>query len=146
MKSQIIAVALLATVGVFSSFVTDGAQVSKIDGMQGVKLDTLTMPAEANNIHVVKLSSDVHSSQFVVFVRQFVPAHKHMSHSESVYVLAGEGEFTMDGKTMAISPGHFVYIPQGVAHSVVTTSKTPLKVLSVQAPQFFGKDRVPVKD
>lgn len=111
-------------------------------GEAGVFLKQVTMPADTDNIFVQPLSSDKHSSQSVVFVRKLVPTHKHLYHSESVYVLSGEGELSLNGKVSKISAGHFIYIPQGAAHGVKTTSKEPLKVLSVQAPEFFGKDRV----
>lgn len=108
-------------------------------------IQQITIPDEVENIHVVKLSSDKHATDFVVFVKKHVPAHRHLHHSETVYVIEGSGVFTMGDEKMNIGPGHYVKIPEGVAHSVVTTSKIPLKVLSVQAPEFFGKDRVMVK-
>lgn len=153
MKAQILMVTVLLLAGLGGSFDvrcnTNKSAPSKIDAVgnsseAGIYLDTVKMPEETVNIYVHKLSTDKHSSQFVVFVRKFVPTHIHQHHSESVYVLSGEGEFNLNGKISKISAGHFIYIPEGVVHGVKTTSKEPLKVLSVQAPEFFGKDRVPV--
>ena len=144
MKARILILILTLVFGGGFGFVAK-AGVKPAGSEAGVYIDSIKMPEDTENIYVKKLSTDKHSSQFVVFVRKFVPLHKHMHHSESVYVLSGEGEFTLDGKMTRISAGHFVYIPEGVAHGVKTTSKEPLKVLSVQAPEFFGKDRVPVK-
>ena len=107
-------------------------------------LSEVKMPVDKDNIHVMKLGSDQHSSDFVVFVRKNVPPHKHVTHSESVYVIEGTGIFELNGEKINIGPGHYVKIPQGVVHSVTVTSEIPMKVLSVQAPEFFGKDRVPV--
>ncbi|NQZ08219.1 MAG: cupin domain-containing protein [Algicola sp.] len=128
----------------------DQIEDSAHDSAQGKSkqlfLSEVKMPVDKDNIHVVKLGSDQHSSDFLVFVRKNVPPHKHVTHSESVYVIEGTGIFELNGKKINIGPGHYVKIPQGVVHSVTVTSDIPLKALSVQAPEFFGKDRVPVKN
>lgn len=108
-------------------------------------LSDIKMPPETENVYVHKLAEDESASDFVVFVKKRVPPHKHMTHTETVYVLEGTGIFEMGGKKIKIAPGHYVKIPKGVVHSVTVTSKIPLKALSIQAPQFFGKDRVWVK-
>ena len=143
MKAKILILTIFLIVGFIGSF--DAYSTDTLsDGKSGVYINSIKMPENTENIYVHKLSTDKHSSQFVVFVRQFVPTHKHEHHSESVYVLSGEGEFNLNGQVSKISSGHFIYIPEGAVHGVKTTSKEPLKVLSVQAPEFFGKDRVPV--
>lgn len=105
-------------------------------------LSEVKMPEDTENIYVHKLAEDEHASDFVVFIKKRVPPHKHLTHTETVYVIEGKGVFQMDGQKINIAPGHYVKIPQGVVHSVEVTSKQPLKVLSIQAPQFFGKDRI----
>ena len=57
-------------------------------------------------------------------------------------VLEGTGDMYLGGKTFKISKGDHLIIPPNTAHAVITTSKTPLKVLSVQSPQFLGNDRI----
>lgn len=99
-----------------------------------------------DNIEVIALGSDDNSSQFVIFVRDEVKAHKHVSHSESIYVIAGQATMRLGDKKFAIKPGDFVQVPQGVVHAVEVTSATPLQVLSVQAPKFDGSDRIWVSD
>jgi len=37
-------------------------------------------------------------------------------------------------------------VPPNTAHAVVTTSPKPLKVLSVQSPQFLGQDRIVIEE
>lgn len=44
-----------------------------------------------------------------------VPEHKHV-HEQWTHVLAGELEFTLDGKTMVLKPGMAVHIPSEVPH------------------------------
>lgn len=99
-------------------------------------------PADLENIHVQKLSTDQHSTDFIIFVKKSVPLHKHEYHTETLYILEGQGDFTMGNDTMVISAGDYIRIPEGVPHAVTVTSDVPLKVLSVQAPEFLGKDRV----
>ncbi len=99
-------------------------------------------PEELKNIKVIKLSSDIHSSNFLIFVKKSVPAHRHLKHSESIYVVSGEGLFRIEENTFSIQAGDFINIPEGKIHAVEVTSAEPLKVLSNQAPEFLGQDRV----
>ena len=107
-------------------------------------LAEITAPADLENIHVTKVASDKNATDFVIFVKKQVPLHKHVSHSESILVLEGTGIFQLGEKTLAIGPGDYVKVPEGTAHSLRVTSAIPLKALSIQAPEFFGKDRVSV--
>ena len=109
-----------------------------------MSLAEIIAPADLENIHVVKVASDKNASDFVVFVKQQVPLHKHVSHSESIFVLEGTGTFRLGDKTLSIGPGDYVKVPEGTPHSLKVTSTIPLKALSIQAPEFFGKDRVSV--
>jgi quercetin dioxygenase-like cupin family protein len=93
----------------------------------------------------VKLASDKNSSNFLIFIKNSVAAHRHLTHSESIYVISGEANFTLGDSTMKITQGDFIQIPEGTIHAVEVTSGSPLKVLSNQAPEFLGKDRVYVK-
>lgn len=95
-----------------------------------------------DNIYVKKLSSDERSSCFLIWVKEEVLAHKHEKHSECVYVLEGEAEMTINGEVSKVKAGDFIYIPLYAVHAVKVLSETPVKVLSIQAPEFLGKDRV----
>ena len=105
-------------------------------------LDTIKAPDVYDNIFVRKLYSDSLASSFVIFIKNEVKAHKHVSHSEHVYILDGEGEMTVADKKFKIKKGDMVFIPKGTIHSLKVMSSSPVKVLSVQAPMFDGKDRV----
>jgi mannose-6-phosphate isomerase-like protein (cupin superfamily) len=41
-----------------------------------------------------------------------------------------------------IKKGDVIFVPKGTGHSVVKKGKKALKVISVQAPFFDGKDRI----
>ena len=45
---------------------------------------------------------------------------------------------------MEIVAGDYIRVAKGTPHAVKVLSSTPLKIISVQAPEFFGKDRVKV--
>jgi mannose-6-phosphate isomerase-like protein (cupin superfamily) len=105
-------------------------------------LDTIKAPAKFENIYSRVLHSDSLASSFVIFIKNEVKPHKHAEHSEQVLILEGNGEMTMGDKTFKVKRGDLIYIPKGTFHSVKTMSKMPLKVLSVQAPYFDGKDRI----
>lgn len=98
--------------------------------------------AEFDNVHVKKIHTDGVSTTFVIWVIDGVKSHKHEAHTEQLYVLEGGGEMKVDDLQFVIKPGQWVLIPMGSWHSVKVTSGVPLKVLSFQAPEFQGKDRI----
>jgi mannose-6-phosphate isomerase-like protein (cupin superfamily) len=97
---------------------------------------------EYDNILVKNLYSDAKASYFVIWIKKEVKSHKHLKHTESIIVLDGEGEMTVGKKKFDIKQGDHFTIPENTFHSVIVTSKNPLKVVSVQAPEFHGKDRI----
>ncbi|GJM04385.1 MAG: hypothetical protein DHS20C09_03760 [marine bacterium B5-7] len=109
-----------------------------------IVLSDIQAPETLENVHVVKLASDTHSTDFVIFVKNTVPLHKHVEHSETIYVLEGKGLFQLGDQSMEIVAGDYIRVPKGMPHAVKVLSSIPLKIISVQAPEFFGKDRVKV--
>ena len=105
-------------------------------------LDTIKAPGNYDNIYSRAIASDSLASSFVIFIKKEVKKHKHVSHSEHVYILEGEGEMLLDQKVFKVKKGDIVFIPENTAHSLKTLSKEPVKVLSVQSPFFDGKDRI----
>ncbi len=95
-----------------------------------------------DNIHIQKLDTDSNSTSFVIWIKKSVKSHKHEHHSEVLYIIEGEGKMTIGNKTNKIKTGDYFRIPKNTYHSLKVTSKKPVKVISVQAPEFFGKDRV----
>lgn len=105
-------------------------------------LDTLNCPDSVLNVHVVPLYSDSLSSSFLIFIKKEVKLHKHAEHTEHVFVLDGEATMVMGDSTFTVKKGDIIFIPKGTPHRVTTTSKKPLKVVSLQSPHFDGKDRI----
>jgi mannose-6-phosphate isomerase-like protein (cupin superfamily) len=108
-----------------------------------LQLDTIQPPNDLDNLWVKSLYQDSSEvSSYVIFVRKEVKTHKHLEHAEHVYILQGEGLMSLGEKEFKIKKGSMIFIPKNTFHSVKTTSKIPLKVISIQAPFFDGKDRV----
>lgn len=111
-------------------------------GISQENLTELTPEKPLENILVKRIGGDSLSTQFVIWVKDTVRTHRHEDHSESLLVMEGTGTFYMGNQVFEIKPGDFISIPRKTWHAVKVTSTEPLKVLSVQAPAFFGKDRV----
>ena len=94
------------------------------------------------NILVKKLDTDNNSTSFVIWIKKGVKSHKHETHSEIISVIKGEGVMTINKKSFDIKSGDYFRIPENTFHSLKVTSNNPMKVLSIQSPEFLGKDRV----
>lgn len=90
------------------------------------------------------LYTDSLCSSFLICIPHHVAAHYHRHHTEHVFVLDGTGEMLLGDSLFRISPGQSVVVPKGTTHAVRTTSPSPLRVISVQSPQFDGSDRIPI--
>lgn len=108
-------------------------------------LDTITPPANYENIYVRPLFHDSLASGFVIFIKKEVKLHKHAHHTEQVVILDGEGIMKLGDKTIQVKKGDVISIPANTSHSLIVTSKTPVKVLSTQSPYFDGKDRIMIE-
>lgn len=111
-------------------------------GQNHQSLDTIQPPASYENIYNIPVSSDSLSSSFVIFIKKEVKSHKHVTHTEHVYILDGNGEMTLGKKKFQVKKGDMIFIPKNTFHSLKVSSSTAVKVLSVQSPKFDGTDRV----
>ncbi len=111
-----------------------------VHGQFVIKPDTI-QAKDDRPVYSETLANDPFSTSFLIIIENEVPAHFHKVHSEYVYVLQGQGTLFLEDSLYQLRPGHLVYIPPATAHSVNVTSEEPLKVLSIQSPEFRGKDR-----
>lgn len=109
---------------------------------QHISTDSIGQKTVSDNVYNKALFNDSLASSFVIVIKKGVKAHKHLQHSEHVAVLDGSGEMTLGEKKFEIKKGDVIFIPKNTVHAVKTTGKVPLKVLSVQSPNFDGKDRI----
>ena len=105
-------------------------------------IDQILPDIEFENIHVKKISSDSSSSTFAIWIKQKVKLHKHVYHTENVLIDKGFGEFQINDSIYKVAEGDWIVIPKNTWHGVVVNSKSTMKVISVQSPEYFGKDRI----
>jgi mannose-6-phosphate isomerase-like protein (cupin superfamily) len=104
--------------------------------------DTIGIKTISDNLYNHPLFGDSLASSFVIVIKKEVKSHKHLRHSEHVIVLEGNGTMNLGEKLIEIKKGDVIFIPKNIVHAVKSTGKNPLKIVSVQAPNFDGKDRV----
>ncbi len=112
------------------------------NSQESLNVESLSINETYDNVLIKKLNSDKNSSTFLIFIKKEVKLHKHLSHSETIYVVDGSGKMVMGDKNLEVKKGDVIFIPENTPHSVIVTSEQPLKVISTQAPEFDGKDRV----
>ena len=120
--------------------------VCSISNAQFIDIDTIQVAGEYENVTSKKLYSDSLVTTFEIWVKKEVPLHKHEFHTEQVIVLEGEANMRLGEEWKIIKAGDVIIIPEGTLHQVIVTSTIPLKVLSIQAPEFDGSDRVIIKE
>ena len=78
------------------------------------------------------------------------PAHMHTREDETFYVLEGELEFVVGGRTISATAGSVVYGPRGIVHSFRNVGSTPSRMAVIITPagleQFFEEVGEPVAD
>jgi mannose-6-phosphate isomerase-like protein (cupin superfamily) len=116
--------------------------ITSLKAQYHLSTDTVGLKSVSDNLYNKPAFSDSLASSFVIVIKKEVKPHKHMTHAEHVVVLSGSGEMTLGEKKFEIKKGDLVFIPKNTFHSVRTSGKEPLKVISIQAPFFDGKDRV----
>jgi mannose-6-phosphate isomerase-like protein (cupin superfamily) len=99
-------------------------------------------PEDFDNVHVQKIHTDSTQSTFIIWVKKSVKPHYHANHTEFLYILSGQAEMVLNDSTFQIEAGDYFIIPKGSVHSVQVKGSTPLKVISIQTPEFLGKDRI----
>ncbi len=104
-------------------------------------LKGVTAEEAYENVNALALYSDKDVTSVVIYIKKGVKLHVHREHTEQVIVLSGKGVMTLGNETIPIRKGDYIIIPKGVPHAVRVKGRKPLKVISIQAPQFKGKDR-----
>lgn len=107
-------------------------------------LATISPQGDYDDISTQKLNSDSNGTSLVIWIKKEVKPHKHITHSENVVIVEGMGKMLLGDKTIDVKPGDFIYIPKNTVHALKVTSSGPMKVLSLQSPEFDEKDRVMV--
>lgn len=107
------------------------------------KLKEIHPDAAYENVSVKKIAEDSLQSTFLIWIKKDVRGHFHQYHTENIIVLEGKAEMMFNGERIIVRKGDYLNIPKGTHHSVERViSRKPLKVLSIQSPNFDGKDRI----
>lgn len=109
---------------------------AQIINLDGIKFDN------EKTVNLKALSNSEDASTFLIEIKDTIKPHYHKVHTEMIYVVEGKAKFYFDGKVLTISKGDFFEIPRNTVHAVKVVSEQALKVLSIQAPQFKGEDRI----
>jgi len=99
------------------------------------------MQAQDKNIQVEKLYTDQLCSSFKIMIRDSVRLHYHTDHTENIFVNKGTARMQLDTSYFEIKKGDHFTIPKGTKHAVWVSSSEALEVISIQSPEFKGKDR-----
>lgn len=65
------------------------------------------------------------------------PPHYHKSHAETFYIVSGQVEWTVGGKTQLLKAGDLVHIPAYTVHSVKVVGNEDMRTLMVYQPGGF---------
>ena len=65
------------------------------------------------------------------------PAHYHKTHAETFYIVSGQVEWTVGGKTQLLKAGDLVHIPAYTVHSVKVVGNEDMRTLMVYQPGGF---------
>ncbi|MFM7667685.1 MAG: cupin domain-containing protein [Bacteroidota bacterium] len=114
--------------------------------VQGQVFKPKKSPKELQENVVEKITEDSLHSTFLITIPKKVPLHFHLLHTENIVVLSGKAIMKLGLDTLTIQKGDQITIPKGTPHEVINViSKKPLRVYSIQSPNFDGTDRYFVK-
>ena len=79
------------------------------------------------------------------------PPHVHHREDESFYVLEGEYEFVVEGRTLRVGAGFLLYVPKGTLHAHKNVGEGVSRMLLTQTPgglyeRFFEEVGKPAED
>jgi|SRR3954447_12945296 quercetin dioxygenase-like cupin family protein len=93
--------------------------------------------SEKRDVSILVAGDDVTITRATYAAGQQVAGpHVHGRHTDAFYVLEGELTFEMgrERRTITVSPGGYVAVPPGVAHSFATNGDRPARWLTIHTP------------
>lgn len=73
-----------------------------------------------------------------------MPAHLHREHEEIIFVRSGRARARLGDRDVDLKAGDVFLVPKNVVHAARAIGEEPFEGISVFAPAFDGRDRVPV--
>lgn len=68
------------------------------------------------------------------------PDNRHRGADQWLFVVAGRGAATVNGRRVPLREGTLLLIEKGDAHEIRNTGRSPLKTVSVYVPPAYTKD------
>lgn len=108
--------------------------------LMDAKLVVLDMPAFIEKNYVGRdagkttpLGCAAGGSGTLLQIKDSLAQHAHDDADEFIYVIAGKGTLKLADREEPLSPAVFLMIPRRMAHTLTSSSKKPLVVMSVRA-------------
>jgi mannose-6-phosphate isomerase-like protein (cupin superfamily) len=66
-----------------------------------------------------------------------IPVHVHDHEDEVIFIQSGQGEATLDTRTVALHAGSTLYVPQGTWHGGRNSGRDTMKWIAIYSPSGF---------
>lgn len=80
-----------------------------------------------------QLACGQEGSATLIQLNEPLPTHAHPDADEFLYVVAGEGSASLDGRQEKLRAGLLLFVPRGTPHALAAAGRNPLIVLSTRA-------------
>jgi mannose-6-phosphate isomerase-like protein (cupin superfamily) len=77
-------------------------------------------------------------------ITDVMPPHLHREHEEIIIVRSGRARARIGDRDVDLGPGDVFLVPKNTVHAARAIGEEPFEGVSVFAPAFDGRDRVPV--
>ncbi len=111
----------------------------RTESLQSLAASQTLEPGE--NIRIVELGRDAHSSHHLVWIRDREIPHRHDRHDLLVVMLRGYGGMRIGADERSVGTGSILYVPRGAAHAFRNEASEPAVAYAVYTPAFDGRDR-----
>lgn len=100
----------------------------------------------AKGASVVEVLRGTQASVNVWQITGDMPSHLHREHEEVIIVRSGRARARIGDRTVDLGPGDVFIVPKNTVHAARAYGEDPFVGVSVFAPTFDGKDRVPTPE
>ncbi len=98
----------------------------------------------AKGVSVTEVLRGEQASVNVWQVTDTMAAHLHREHEEIIIVRSGRARARIGDRDVDLGPGDVFLVPKNTVHAARAIGEEPFVGVSVFAPAFDGRDRVPV--
>lgn len=106
--------------------------------------DALAGKAAGNGAAVVEILRGDEASVNAWQITDGMPLHLHREHEEIIVVRTGHLRARIGDRDVDLKPGDVFLVPKNTVHGARAVGTDPCTGVSVFAPAFDGRDRVPV--